>query len=60
MKRDIYMTFLRLNGYSYKSSHIKDLKTSNVQHSYEILTRLSGVQGLVDSHHHPQKHLLID
>ena len=59
MKRGVYMIFLRLNGYSYKNTHVKDLKTSNVQHSYEILTRLSGVQGLVDSHHHPQEHLLI-
>ncbi len=40
-------------------THIKNLKSSNVQHTNEVLARLLGIQRLVDSHHHPQEHFLI-
>ncbi len=41
------------------SSYIKDLKSSNVQHTNIVLARLFGLQGLVDSHNHPEEHLLV-
>lgn len=40
-------------------THIKDLESSNVQHTNEVLAGLLGIQRLVDSHHHPQEHLLV-
>lgn len=40
-------------------THIKDLKSSNVQHTDEVLASLLGIQRLVDSHHHPQEHFLV-
>ena len=41
-------------------TYIKNLKTSNVQHTNEELSCLLGVQHLVDTDDHPQEHLLID
>ena len=41
-------------------THIKDLKTSDVQNPNEVLPGLLGVQLLVDAGDHPQEHLLID
>ena len=41
-------------------THIKDLKSSNVQDPDEVLPGLLGVQLLVDAGDHPQEHLLID
>ncbi len=41
-------------------AHIKDLKSSNVQHTNEELSRLLGVQHLIDMDDHPQEHFLID
>lgn len=40
-------------------AHVEDLKSSDVQHPDEVLTRLLCVQGVVDSHHHPKEHLLV-
>lgn len=45
---------------SQTNSHLKDLKPSNVQHSYEVLPLHLGVQGLVDAGHHPLEHAVID
>ena len=41
-------------------THIKDLKSSNVQDPDEVLPGLLGVQLLVDAGDHPQEHLIID
>ena len=41
-------------------AHIKDLKSSDVQHTNEELSRLLGVQHLIDTDDHPQEHFLID
>lgn len=41
-------------------TYIKDLKPSNVQDANEKVSWLFGVQHLIDSDDHPQKHLLID
>lgn len=40
-------------------AYIKDFKTSNVQHTNEVLPWLLGLQGIVDPGHHPVEHLLI-
>lgn len=40
--------------------HIKDLKASNIQNTDEVLTRLFGLQRVVDPDHHPVEHFLID
>ena len=42
------------------TTYIKDLKTSNVQHTNEELSCLLSVQHLVDTDDHPQEHPLID
>lgn len=41
-------------------SHLKDLKASYVQHSYEVLPLHLGVQGLVNPSHHPLEHTVVD
>ena len=41
------------------STHIKDLKPSDVQHTDEVLAWLLGVQGLIDPYDHPIEHLLV-
>ncbi len=41
-------------------SYFKDLKPSNVQHSYEVLPLHLGVQGLIDTRHHPLEHAVVD
>lgn len=48
------------NNYQICVAHIKNFKSSNVKYSNEEGPRLLGVQHLVDSDDHPQKHLLID
>ena len=53
----IYFIYTQVNKTFY--THIKDLKSSNVQHTNEVLAGLLGFQRLVDSHHHPQEHFLI-
>ncbi len=41
-------------------AHIKDLKSSDVQHTNVELSRLRCVQHLIDTDDHPQEHFLID
>ena len=41
-------------------AHIKDLKSSDVQHTNEELSWLLCVQHLINTDHHPQEHFLID
>ena len=41
-------------------AHIKDLKSSNVQHTDVVLSRICCVQHLIDTDNHPQEHFLID
>lgn len=43
-----------------QTTHIKDLKASDVQDPDEVLPGLLGVQLLVDAGDHPQEHLLVD
>ena len=43
-----------------KSVYIKDLKSSDVQHTNEEISLLFCVQHLVDTNDHPQEHPLID
>ena len=42
------------------TTHVKDLKASDVQDPDEELPGLLGVQLLVDAGDHPQEHLLVD
>lgn len=41
------------------STHLKDLKTSNIQDSYEVLARKGGVQGPIDPSHQPLEHAVV-
>lgn len=41
-------------------AHIKDLKSSYIQHTNEELSRLLCVQHLIDTDNHPQEHFLVD
>ena len=41
-------------------THIKDLKSCDIQHSNEELPWLLCVQHLIDADDHPQEHFLID
>ena len=44
----------------FSATHIKDLKSSDIQHSNEVLSWLLCVQHLIDTDDHPQEHFLID
>ena len=55
-----YHLFKQLKGPFIQTTHIKDLKASNVQDPDEVLPGLLGVQLLVDAGDHPQEHLLVD
>lgn len=50
----------RSQALSPSASHLKDLKPSDVQHSYEVLSLHLGVQGLIDAGHHPLEHPVVD
>ena len=45
---------------SFFETHIKDFKSSDIQHSNEELSWLLCVQHLIDTDDHPQEHFLID
>ena len=50
----------KINTDLLKSIKLENFKAGDVQHSYEVLSVLLGVQGLVDLDHHPVEHLLVN
>lgn len=46
--------------FNFVSTYIKYLKSSNIQHTYKVLSWQFGVQLLVNTDNHPQEQLLID
>ncbi len=60
MQLTVIFSILILSETLMTDAHIKDLKSSDVQHTNVELSRLLGVQHLIDTDDHPQEHFLID